>query len=66
LHSCVDGGETGEWRRIYNKELYNLYSSLHVIRVVKSRKIRWGGARSTYEEIRSAYRGLVVKTVGKR
>jgi hypothetical protein len=34
---------TGEWRRLHNKELYALYSSLNIIRVIKSRRLRWEG-----------------------
>jgi hypothetical protein len=34
---------TGEWRRLHNKELYALYSSPNIIRIVKSRKLRWVG-----------------------
>jgi hypothetical protein len=33
----------GEWRRLRDKELYALYSSSNIIRVVKSRKLRWAG-----------------------
>jgi len=32
---------TGEWRRIYNKELNNLYSSPNIVRAIKSRRMRW-------------------------
>jgi hypothetical protein len=34
---------TGEWRRLHNKELYALYSSLNIIRVIKSKRLRWAG-----------------------
>jgi hypothetical protein len=34
---------TGEWRRLHNKELYALYSSPNIIRVITSRRLRWAG-----------------------
>jgi hypothetical protein len=34
---------TGEWRRLHNKELYALYTSSDIIRVMKSRRLRWAG-----------------------
>jgi hypothetical protein len=34
---------TGEWRRLHYKELYALYSSPNIIRVLKSRRLRWSG-----------------------
>ena len=34
---------TGEWRRIHNKELYALYSSTNIIRVIKLKRLRWAG-----------------------
>ena len=34
---------TGEWRRLHNEELNGLYSSLNIVRVIKSRRMRWAG-----------------------
>jgi hypothetical protein len=34
---------TGEWRRLHNKELYAVYSSSNIIRMIKSRRLRWAG-----------------------
>ena len=36
-------GVTGEWRKLHNEELNDLYSSLNIVRVIKSRRIRWAG-----------------------
>jgi hypothetical protein len=57
---------TGEWRRLHNKELYALYSSPSIIRVVKSRRLRWAGHVARMGERRGAYRALVGKPEGRR
>jgi hypothetical protein len=46
---------TGEWRKLHNKELHNLYSSPDIIRQVKSRRMRWAGhvARMGEESVQS-------------
>jgi hypothetical protein len=43
---------TGEWRKLHNKELHDLYSSPSIIRIINSRRIRWAGhvARMGEEE----------------
>jgi len=50
---------TGEWRRLHNEELNDLYSSPNIIRVIKSRKIRWAGHVAHMGERRGAYKILV-------
>jgi hypothetical protein len=57
---------TGEWRRLHNKELYALYSSPNIIRVIKSRRLRWAGHVAGMGERRGAYRALVGKPEGRR
>jgi hypothetical protein len=57
---------TGEWRRLHNKELYALYSSPNIIRVIKSRGVRWAGHVARMGERRGAYRALVGKPEGRR
>jgi hypothetical protein len=36
-------GVTGGWRKLHNEELHNLYSSPNIIRIIKSRRMRWAG-----------------------
>jgi hypothetical protein len=50
---------TGEWRKLHNEELRNLYSSPRLIRVIKSRRMRWAGHAARMGERRNAYRILV-------
>jgi hypothetical protein len=57
---------TGEWRKLYNEELHNLYSSPYIIRQVKSRRMRWAGHVARMEEERKVYKVLVRKPEGRR
>jgi hypothetical protein len=45
---------TGEWRKFHNKELHDLYSSPSIIRIIKSRRIRWAGHVARIGEKRNA------------
>jgi len=57
---------TGEWRRFHNEELYDLYSSPNIVRVINARKMRWAGQVARMGEERGAYRVLVGKPEGER
>jgi hypothetical protein len=52
---------TVEWRRLHSKELYALYFCPNIIRVIKSRKMRWVGHVARMGKRRGAYRVLVGK-----
>ena len=56
---------TGEWRRLHNEELNDLYCSPNIVRVIKSRRMRWAGHVVRMAEERGMYRVLVRKTGGK-
>jgi hypothetical protein len=57
---------TGEWRKLHNEEFRDLYSSPSIIRIIKSRRMRWAGHVVRMGEKRNAYRLLVGKPKGKR
>ena len=57
---------TGEWRRLHNEELNDLYCSPNIVRVLKSRRMRWAGHVACMGENRGVYRVLVGKPEGKR
>jgi hypothetical protein len=57
---------TGEWRKLHNEELRDLYSSPSIIRLISSRRMRWAGHVALMREKRNAYRLLVGKPEGKR
>jgi hypothetical protein len=56
---------TGGWRKLHNEELHNLYSSPSIIRMIKSRRMRWAGHVARMGEKRNVYRILVGKPEGK-
>jgi hypothetical protein len=57
---------TGEWRRLHNEELNDLYSSPNIIQVVRSRRMRWAGHVARMGEKRGAYRILLGRPEGRR
>ena len=57
---------TGEWRRLHDEELSDLYSSPSIVRVIKSRRMRWAGHVLRMGEKKGVYRLLVGKPEGKR
>ena len=57
---------TGEWRRLHNEELNDLYSSPNIVQVIKSRRMRWAGHVARMGEERGANRVLVGKPEGKK
>ena len=59
-------GVTGEWRKLHNGELSDLYSLANIVRMVKSRRMRWDGHVALLGEGRVVHRVLVGKPEGKR
>jgi hypothetical protein len=57
---------TGEWRQLHNEELHDLYSSPSIIRIIKTRRMRWAGHVARMGEKRNACRLLVGKSERKR
>jgi hypothetical protein len=57
---------TGEWRKLHNEELHDLYSSPSIIRIIKSRRMRWGGHVARLGKKGNTYRLLVEKPERKR
>jgi len=57
---------TGEWMRLHNEELNDLYTSPNIVRVIKSRRMRWAGHVARMGEERGVYRVFVGKPEGKR
>jgi hypothetical protein len=58
--------EDRSWRKLHNAELHSLYSSPNIVRVIKSRRMRWAGYVACMGEGRGVYRVLVGRPKGKR
>jgi hypothetical protein len=57
---------TGEWRKLHNEKLRNLYSTPDIIRQIKSRRMRWAVHVASMGEDREVYKVMVGKPEGKR
>ena len=57
---------TGEWTKLHNEEFSDLYSLTNIVRVVKSRRMRWAGHVARMGQGRGVYRILMGKPEGKR
>jgi hypothetical protein len=57
---------TGGWRKLHNEELYGLYSSPSIIRVVKARRMRWAGHVARMGNLSGAYNILVGRPERRR
>jgi len=57
---------TGEWRKLHNEELIDLYSLPNIVRLVKSRRKKWAGHVARMGEDRGVHSVLVGKPEGKR
>jgi len=57
---------TGEWRKLHNEELNDLYCSPNIVRMIKSRSVRWAGHVARMGKRRGVCRDLVGKSEGKR
>jgi hypothetical protein len=58
--------EDGSWRKLHNDELHSLYSSPNIVRVIKSRRMRWAGHVARMRKGRGVYRVLGGRPEGKR
>ena len=58
--------ENVEWRRLHNEKLHSLYRSPNIVRVIKSRRLRWAEHVAKMKEGRSDFKILTGKPTGKR
>ena len=58
--------ENGDWRRLHNEQLHNLYSSHNIVRVIKYRRLRWARHVARMEEVSSAFKILTNTPTEKR
>jgi hypothetical protein len=58
--------DDGSWRKLHNDELHSLYPSPNIVRVIKSRRMRWAGHVARMGEGRGVHRVLVGRSEGKR
>ena len=58
--------ENGEWKRHHNAEIHSLYVLFHIVRAIKSRRLRLAGHVAKMEECRSAFKILTSKPTGQR
>jgi hypothetical protein len=58
--------EDGSWRKLHNDELHSLYSAPNIVRVIKSRRMRWAGHVVRMGDRKGVYRVLIGRPEGKR
>jgi hypothetical protein len=57
---------SGEWRKLYNEDLHDMYSSPSIIRIIKEMRMRWAGHVGRMGDKRNAYLLLVGMPEGRR
>jgi hypothetical protein len=63
---CPSEEVKGCWSKLYNEELFYLYSSVNIIRVIKSRRLRWAGHVAHMGKQRNEYSVFIRKPEGNR